>query len=86
MVCLLLVLIAVLISFSRKGNIQVLNGSVDNSLQQTIHISDQQYRIILVVFLVSYSIFETPSNYLLKKFAPSRWSVLSAHHVPSHKD
>lgn len=57
----------------RQGNAKVLNSDVGSSLQQTIHLSDQQYRIILVVFLVSYGVFETPSNYLMKMFAPSRW-------------
>ena len=35
--------------------------------------SDQQYLITLMVFIVSYIVFETPSNYMLKKFHPSRW-------------
>lgn len=27
----------------------------------------------LMIFVVAYTIFETPSNYMLKKFRPSRW-------------
>jgi len=26
-----------------------------------------------MVFLVAYAVFEVPSNYLLKKFSPSKW-------------
>ena len=35
--------------------------------------SNQQYLIALMIFIVAYTIFETPSNYMLKKFRPSRW-------------
>ena len=27
----------------------------------------------LMILYISYTIFETPSNYMLKKFRPSRW-------------
>ncbi len=35
--------------------------------------TDFQYTIALMVFLVAYAVFEVPSNYLLKKFSPSKW-------------
>jgi MFS family permease len=35
--------------------------------------TNYQYTIALMVFLVAYAIFEVPSNYFLKKFKPSRW-------------
>ena len=35
--------------------------------------SNQQYLAALMIFFVSYTVFETPSNYMLKKFRPSRW-------------
>ena len=35
--------------------------------------SNQQYLNALMIFFVSYTVFETPSNYMLKKFRPSRW-------------
>lgn len=28
-----------------------------------------------MIFIVAYTLFETPSNYMLKKFRPSRWYV-----------
>ena len=35
--------------------------------------TNQQYLVALMIFFVSYTVFETPSNYMLKKFRPSRW-------------
>ena len=35
--------------------------------------TDKQYLDALMIFFISYSVFETPSNYMLKKFFPSRW-------------
>ena len=29
-----------------------------------------------MIFLVAYTVFETPSNYMLKRFRPSRWLAL----------
>ncbi|KAI0084559.1 MFS transporter [Irpex rosettiformis] len=55
------------------GNAKVLNSDTGDSLVQTLGISDQQYLVALVVFIIAYALFETPSNYLLKKFKPSRW-------------
>ncbi|RDX45758.1 MFS transporter [Lentinus brumalis] len=55
------------------GNAKLLNADHGNSLLQTLKISDQQYLIALMIFYVSYTLFETPSNYMLKKFRPSRW-------------
>lgn len=40
---------------------------------QTLGISNQQYLVALMIFYVSYTLFETPSNYMLKRFRPSRW-------------
>ncbi|KAG7092034.1 hypothetical protein E1B28_008415 [Marasmius oreades] len=58
---------------SNIGNAKVLNSDVNSSLQQTTHISNPDFNTALMVFLVSYILFETPSNYLLKKFRPSHW-------------
>ncbi|KAJ3542188.1 hypothetical protein NM688_g5997 [Phlebia brevispora] len=58
---------------SNIGNAKLLNNDTGDSLLQSVHISDQQYLVALMIFIVAYTIFETPSNYLLKKFAPSRW-------------
>ncbi|THU93369.1 MFS transporter [Dendrothele bispora CBS 962.96] len=58
---------------SNIGNARVLNSDTGNSLQQTIHLSNTDYTTALMIFLVAYFLFETPSNYLLKRFTPSRW-------------
>ncbi|THG98012.1 hypothetical protein EW026_g4097 [Hermanssonia centrifuga] len=58
---------------SNIGNAKLLNSATGDSLVQTVHISDQQYLVALMIFIVAYTIFETPSNYMLKKFRPSRW-------------
>ncbi|ETW76666.1 major facilitator superfamily [Heterobasidion irregulare TC 32-1] len=55
------------------GNAKVLNANNGHSLDETIHVTDKQYLDALMIFFVAYSIFETPSNYMLKRFFPSRW-------------
>jgi len=40
---------------------------------QSTHMTNYEYTIALMVFLVAYAVFEVPSNYFLKKFKPSRW-------------
>ena len=57
----------------RKGNAKILNNDKGHSLQQSLHLTDNQYIIALMVFYVAYTVFEVPSNYLLKKYKPSRW-------------
>ena len=42
-------------------------------MQQSLNLTENPYLIALMVFFVAYCVFETPSNYLLKKFKPSRW-------------
>lgn len=61
---------------SNIGNAKLLNSATGDSLVQTVHISDQQYLVALMIFIVAYTLFETPSNYLLKHFYPSRWIPL----------
>ncbi|KAJ3484016.1 hypothetical protein NLG97_g7163 [Lecanicillium saksenae] len=55
------------------GNAKVLNSSTHDDMQQTTGMSDYQFVIALMVFLVAYAVFEVPSNILLKKLKPSRW-------------
>ncbi|KAI0780133.1 MFS general substrate transporter [Fomes fomentarius] len=55
------------------GNAKILNSDTGDSLQQSLRLSENQYLIALMVFFVAYTVFETPSNYLLKRFKPSRW-------------
>lgn len=35
--------------------------------------SNFQYTIALMVFLIAYALFEVPSNYMLKRLKPSNW-------------
>ncbi|KAE8420447.1 major facilitator superfamily domain-containing protein [Aspergillus pseudocaelatus] len=58
---------------SNIGNAKVLNKDTDNDLLSETHMSNYQYTIALMLFLVAYGLFEVPSNYLLKKLRPSRW-------------
>ncbi|KIP07855.1 hypothetical protein PHLGIDRAFT_117727 [Phlebiopsis gigantea 11061_1 CR5-6] len=55
------------------GNARVLNSDTGDSLVRTTHISNLQYLISLMMFTIAYMLFEVPSNYMLKKFRPSRW-------------
>jgi hypothetical protein len=56
---------------SNIGNAKVLNSETKNDLLQETHMTDLQYVIALMVFLIAYALFEVPSNILLKKFSPS---------------
>lgn len=56
-----------------KGNARLLNGDTGDSLVQATHLTNLQYLIALMIFIIAYTIFEVPSNYMLKKFRPSRW-------------
>ena len=42
---------------------------------QTMNLTSHQYTIALMLFLVAYSIFETPSNLALKIFSPKRYYI-----------
>jgi hypothetical protein len=69
---------------SNIGNAKVLNAETKNDLLQETHMTDLQYVIALMVFLIAYALFEVPSNVLLKRFSPSvsncfASSALSAH-------
>ncbi|KAE8389063.1 major facilitator superfamily domain-containing protein [Aspergillus alliaceus] len=58
---------------SNIGNAKVLNMDTGDDLLSETHMSNYQFTIALMVFLVAYALFEVPSNYLLKKLRPSRW-------------
>ncbi|KAM3546324.1 hypothetical protein ARSEF1564_000812 [Beauveria bassiana] len=55
------------------GNAKVLNSSTGDDMQHSARMTDYQFVIALMVFLVAYAVFEVPSNILLKKLRPSRW-------------
>ncbi|GJE95954.1 MFS general substrate transporter [Phanerochaete sordida] len=58
---------------SNIGNARILNSDAGDSLAQTTHISNRQYLVALLIFIIAYSLFEVPSNYLLHRFRPSKW-------------
>ncbi|THH32715.1 hypothetical protein EUX98_g1438 [Antrodiella citrinella] len=58
---------------SNIGNAKLLNANVHDDLISNTHLTNQEYLIALMIFIVAYTIFETPSNYMLKRFKPSRW-------------
>ncbi|KAK9447748.1 major facilitator superfamily domain-containing protein [Limtongia smithiae] len=61
---------------SNVGNAKVLNEDVGDSLVQSLNLVGNEYTISLMVFLIAYTIFETPSNYMLKKMLPNRWIAI----------
>ncbi|KFY43506.1 hypothetical protein V494_01944 [Pseudogymnoascus sp. VKM F-4513 (FW-928)] len=58
---------------SNIGNAKTLNSNVHHDLLSDTNMTSYQFTIALMVFLVAYAVFEVPSNYLLKKFSPSKW-------------
>ena len=58
------------------GNAKVLNADTGDDLLQGTHTSADQYLTALLLFIIAYTIFETPSNYMLKRFRPARWLAL----------
>ncbi|KAF2636356.1 MFS general substrate transporter [Massarina eburnea CBS 473.64] len=58
---------------SNIGNAKILNSSSNSDMQHATSMSDYQFTIALMAFLVAYSIFEAPSNLMLKIISPNRW-------------
>ncbi|KAG8425657.1 hypothetical protein J3458_002337 [Metarhizium acridum] len=58
---------------SNIGNAKILNSSTRDDLQTATGMTDYQFNIALMVFVVAYAVFEVPSNILLKRLRPSRW-------------
>ncbi|KAG6002742.1 hypothetical protein E4U21_002799 [Claviceps maximensis] len=58
---------------ANMGNAKVLNATTHDDLLSQTGMTDYQYTVALMVFLVAYAVFEVPSNYLIKKTRPSRW-------------
>lgn len=50
-----------------------MNSTTGDDLMTETGMSNFQYTIALMIFLVAYGLFEVPSNILLKKLRPSRW-------------
>jgi sugar phosphate permease len=58
---------------SNIGNAKIMNSTTHNDLLTETGMTNYQYTIALMIFLVAYGLFEVPSNILLKKLRPSRW-------------
>ncbi|KAL2867813.1 major facilitator superfamily domain-containing protein [Aspergillus lucknowensis] len=58
---------------SNVGNARIMNSTTNDTLMDTNGITNHDYTIAMMLFLVAYSIFEAPSNLALKKFQPHRW-------------
>ncbi|OBT82784.1 hypothetical protein VE02_09275 [Pseudogymnoascus sp. 03VT05] len=61
---------------SNIGNAKTLNATVKHDLLAETGMSNYEYLIALMIFLIAYGIFEVPSNYFLKKFTPSKWIAM----------
>lgn len=53
------------------GNARILNADTGDSMLQTNNMTANEFTIALMIFLVAYTIFETPSNLALKVFSPN---------------
>ncbi|CEL03727.1 hypothetical protein ASPCAL04873 [Aspergillus calidoustus] len=58
---------------SNIGNARIMNSTTNDTLMDTNNITNHNYTIAMMLFLVAYSIFEAPSNLALKRFQPHRW-------------
>lgn len=53
------------------GNARILNSTTNDTLLDTHNMTQYEYIIALMVFLVAYSLFEAPSNLALKALSPN---------------
>lgn len=51
----------------------MLNQDDGNDLLTETNMTNFQFTIALMVFLIAYALFEVPSNYMLKRLKPSNW-------------
>ncbi|KAK7970191.1 MFS general substrate transporter [Apiospora saccharicola] len=61
---------------SNIGNAKILNNTSHNDMQTENHMSNYQFNVALMIFLIGYFLFEVPSNIMLKKLRPSRWLAI----------
>ncbi|KAH8645436.1 putative MFS transporter [Xylariales sp. PMI_506] len=61
---------------SNIGNAKILNSTTHNDMQTETHMSNIQFNVALMIFLIGYFSFEVPSNIMLKRLRPSRWIAL----------
>lgn len=55
------------------GNAKILNSSSGDDMQTRVNMTEHEFTIALMVFLVAYSVFEAPSNIALKVLSPHRF-------------
>ncbi|KAL1982946.1 hypothetical protein VTN96DRAFT_633 [Rasamsonia emersonii] len=58
---------------SNIGNAEVLNSNTNDDLLHATGLTEYQYRVALMLFLVAYSLLEAPSNLAMKVFSPPIW-------------
>ncbi|KAJ8114491.1 hypothetical protein OPT61_g3651 [Boeremia exigua] len=58
---------------SNVGNAKTMNADTQDDLLSDTNMSEHEYIVALMLFFIIYALAEVPSNYLLKKFAPSTW-------------
>ncbi|KAH6679971.1 major facilitator superfamily domain-containing protein [Plectosphaerella plurivora] len=58
---------------SNIGNAKILNSSTGDNMMDSTGMTNYQFTIALMLFLVAYSLFEAPSNLAMKVLNPSRW-------------
>lgn len=59
---------------SNLGNGKVLNSETGDSLLQRTGMDENGYAITLTLFSIAYTVFEIPSNWILKRYSrPSYW-------------
>lgn len=61
---------------SNIGNAKVLNHETHNDLLTSTSMTSYQYTIALMLFFVAYIVWETPSNWMLKRLGPRRWIAI----------
>ncbi|PBK60219.1 MFS transporter [Armillaria solidipes] len=60
------------------GNARILNANTGDSILQVLHMTDHQFLITLMVFLIPYALLDTLSSYMLKYFSPPCWLAFLA--------
>jgi MFS family permease len=53
-----------------------MNLETHQDLLSSTNMTNYEYTIALMVFLIAYTVFEVPSNYFLKIMGPSKWFAL----------
>lgn len=61
---------------SNIGNAKVMNAEQHHDLMSETHLTNSQYAIALMVFLIAYTLFEVPANNFLKRMGSSKWFSL----------